>query len=133
MRPIRRSSRRGARHRRDARGFTIIEMMVAIMILSVGVLGLASTAAVVTRQMGGGVMQATAASRANSRFEQLHARNCTTLAGESGSVTSRGITEEWSAANIQRAVVVKVGVTYHTTRGDRSHTYESKIPCPALP
>jgi prepilin-type N-terminal cleavage/methylation domain-containing protein len=38
----------------DRRGFTIVEIMIAIIILSVGLLGLASTAALVTRMIGRG-------------------------------------------------------------------------------
>lgn len=133
MSAMRRSDRRGLRRLRDVRGFTVVEMMVAVMILSIGVLGLASTAAVVTRQMGGGSMQAMAASRASSRIEQLYAMNCTKLDGEYGSATSRGITEEWKAAKTTRAVEVVMNVTYQTTRGPRSQTYENTIPCPALP
>jgi prepilin-type N-terminal cleavage/methylation domain-containing protein len=38
----------------DRRGFTIIEIMIAVIILSVGLLGLASTAALVTRMIGRG-------------------------------------------------------------------------------
>ena len=43
--------------RRDASrdGFTIVEVVVAIVILSIGILGLAATAGVVVRQMTGAV------------------------------------------------------------------------------
>ena len=38
-------------------GFTLVEVMVAIVILAVGILGLAATASVVTKQMTGAVHQ----------------------------------------------------------------------------
>ncbi len=60
----------------DRRGFTLVELIVAIVILSVGVLGLASTAAVVTRQIGGGAQQARAAAVAQARFESLRGMSC---------------------------------------------------------
>jgi Tfp pilus assembly protein PilV len=61
-----RSTRRALRISPAARlrardGFTIVEIIVAIMILSVGVLGLAATAAVVQKQMASGERQAAAA------------------------------------------------------------------------
>ena len=59
-------------------GFTIVEIIVAIMVLSVGVLGLAATAAVVQKQMGSGERQAAAAAIAQSRFDKLTSVNCAT-------------------------------------------------------
>jgi prepilin-type N-terminal cleavage/methylation domain-containing protein len=44
-----------ARYRRRRRGFTIVEVIVSIMVMVVGVLGLASTGAVVQRLIGAGV------------------------------------------------------------------------------
>ncbi|MGH7665232.1 MAG: type IV pilus modification PilV family protein [Gemmatimonadaceae bacterium] len=114
-------------------GFTLIELMVAIMVLAVGVLGLASTAAVVTRQMGGGMMQSRAATVAMSRFERLHAVGCTTLGGTTGTASARGVTESWFAVDTTRAVIVIDSVAYATPRGRRLHFYRSTIPCPALP
>jgi prepilin-type N-terminal cleavage/methylation domain-containing protein len=46
--------RRAARSRRARPGLTIIELMAAVVILSIGVLGLAGTTTVVTRMMGEG-------------------------------------------------------------------------------
>lgn len=99
-------SRAGRRSRRRSRahgnvvalraGFTLVELIVAILILTVGVLGLAGTAAVVTRQMGGGRTQTLAAAIAQSRFDSLAALGCNMLPA-SGSVrqtlSSSGITE----------------------------------------
>ena len=45
----RRRRRGGAR-----RGFTLIEMIIAIIVMSIGIMGLAGTASYVAQQMGGG-------------------------------------------------------------------------------
>lgn len=55
-------------------GFTIIEIMVAVMILSVGVIAMAGTAVITGRQMNEGNTRNRAASVAQSSFELLAAR-----------------------------------------------------------
>jgi type IV pilus modification protein PilV len=118
------SPRRGGRD-----GFTIIEVIVAIIILAVGVLGLASTATVVTRQIGGGSQQGTAANLAASRFERMRARVCTTLASGGPTVTN-GINERWFVTAVNDARLVRDSVWYDTTRGERFFVFETTIPCP---
>ncbi|MGH7664106.1 MAG: type IV pilus modification PilV family protein [Gemmatimonadaceae bacterium] len=126
-------------------GFTLIEMMVAVMLLAVGMLGLASTAAFVARQMGEARMQSRAATAAMSRFERLRAVDCSTLAGSGGGAggagggggagtsSARGIRESWNALRDRRAVIITDTVTHVTPRGARSNVYRSGIPCPAIP
>lgn len=72
-------SRKTIRSRRARGGFTLVELVVAIVILTIGVLGLASTAAVVMRQINGGAQQARAANVAQERFEALRVVDCATL------------------------------------------------------
>ncbi|MGH7521175.1 MAG: prepilin-type N-terminal cleavage/methylation domain-containing protein [Gemmatimonadales bacterium] len=58
-------------------GFTIIEIIIAIIVLTVGILGLVSTAALVTRMIGRGRVSEGAAIFATQRMEQLRASACT--------------------------------------------------------
>src|SRR6185436_7692637 len=82
--------------RRSGRaGFTIVELLVAVVILAIGVLGLAGTSAVVLQQMTGGNTQMLGAQMAASRFERMAGRKCTGFA-TSGVRYSRGVTETWS-------------------------------------
>lgn len=82
-------------------GFTLVELVVAIMILSVGVLGLASTAAVVTRQMGGGAQQTRAAAVAQTRFEELRAMGCGDYGAlpYNGTYEGGGFREAWAVVD----------------------------------
>ena len=53
------------------RGFTVIEIVVAITIFSVGILSLAATSSLVTRMVGEGHQYSEASSIANQRLELL--------------------------------------------------------------
>lgn len=127
-----------SRRRATPRGFTIVELIVAIMIMTVGVLGLASSAALVSRMMGGGAQQSQAANVALSRFERLRnvAWRCSNLT--SGSATTRGMQETWTVAPSGSARAVRVTVTvrfkaptYDRTRSTyvRTQTYRSLVLC----
>ena len=85
----------------ERRGFTLVELIVAIVILSVGVLGLASTAAVVTRQIGGGAQQSRAAAVAQARFESLRGMSCVDYGGLpfSGADDVDGFRESWAVVD----------------------------------
>jgi Tfp pilus assembly protein PilV len=71
-----------------------VELIVAIMILGVGVLALAGTAAMVSRQTGGGAQQTIAANVAASRFEELRGRACAQIVS-GNAPPHRGMTERW--------------------------------------
>ncbi|MFN2400180.1 MAG: prepilin-type N-terminal cleavage/methylation domain-containing protein [Gemmatimonadaceae bacterium] len=114
--------------RRSRRGFTIVELIVAIMILSIGVLGLASTAAVVAGMMGGGAMRTMAANVAQSRFEALRSVSCGLITA--GSATTRGVTERWVATPIGvRHFDVTDSVSFYTKRGLSTQVYRSYVTC----
>jgi len=115
----------------NARGFTIVEAMVAIVVFGVGVLGLAGSAAVMTRQMSSGNRLARANMIARARVEQFSAQNCTTLA--SGSAAVGGFNEQWTVTPMPRTVRVIETVTFAGTRGSRSKTYVTMLTCPANP
>lgn len=120
---------KGARARRRA-GFTIVEVIVAVMILSVGVLGLAGAAAIVTRMMGTSEMQSDASTVAAARFETLRGTRCPLTAG---SATSAGIGERWSVLQLgnagYRMYEVVDSVTYQNRNGQRGQSYRSVVQC----
>jgi prepilin-type N-terminal cleavage/methylation domain-containing protein len=115
--------------RRGRSGFTIVEIIVAIVVLLVGVLGLASSAAVVSRLIGGGAQQALAANVAQSRFEILRSRPCNMIVD--GSAGARGVTEQWRVEPVAvRMYDVEVVVTYSTPGGPRQpQAYRSHVIC----
>src|SRR2546426_12757936 len=68
---------------RHEQGFTIVEVIVAIMVLTVGLLALVTSAALVTRMIGRGQRSAVAAQYAQRRLEMLRTSGCKSQAGGS--------------------------------------------------
>src|SRR3989441_6323919 len=58
------------------KGFTIIEIIIAIIVLTVGVLGMVTTAALVTRMIARGQRSAEASAFAARRLERLRVAAC---------------------------------------------------------
>jgi prepilin-type N-terminal cleavage/methylation domain-containing protein len=112
--------------RQDA-GFTLVETLIAIVVLAIGVLGLAGSAAVMTRQMGGGSRLAKAAVVASARLETLRAQDCTTIAN--GSASQQGFSEAWTVTPVVRAVLVTETVTFWGERRQRTQTYTTMWSC----
>lgn len=121
---------RSIRRARDRAGFTLVELIVAMLMLTIGLLGLAGVGAVVLKQMKGGTYQTIAASIAQSRFEQLEGDPCASIV--SGSATSRGMTEKWTVTTLgPRAKTVHDTVTFAGSSGTKKvgiHTVVSCIP-----
>jgi len=115
------------------RGFTIIEVLVAVLILTVGLLALASTAALVQRMVGQGGRFTEAANLANRQFETFRSQwtgtNCAGAAD--GSASEGGFTVAWRVTSVSagRARRVQLTVTASTGRGTRTDTFYDTILC----
>lgn len=95
------------------RGFTLLEVLVALVLLSIGILGVAMSAASVSRMVGDGSRLTLAATIATARLEQLRAIPC--ASATSGTAITRGIEERWSVAAMGAALSaleVQLSVTY---------------------
>lgn len=115
------------------RGFTILEVLIAVMILTVGLLGLVSTAALVTRMIAQGAWYSEASTRATRQFENFRSRwTGTGCAGAAnGSSASDGFTLTWTVTSAAggRARQVQLVVQSPTARGPRTDTFYSTILC----
>lgn len=109
-------------------GFTLVELIVALLLLSIGLLGLAGSATVVTRLMGAGSQLTIAAAVAESRIEALAAEPCVSTTG--GPVTTRGITESWTVSGTGQTRTVRDSLSYVVARGGpRFMLHEGAIQC----
>ena len=115
--------------RRD--GFTLVEVMVAIVILSIGVLGLAATAGVVVRQMTGAVHQSVAANVAYSRMERIRTGSCVAMKDSSGAATTRNVSEKWTIVGTagSHSLIVYDTITYKVRGKLRTQAFITEYPC----
>lgn len=122
--------------RRSRRGFTLVEVLVAILVLSVGIIPLVGTSAGVSRMIGRGRMETRAAQAASSRMEVLRlaaeatSPRCSDPAFASGGpASSGGMTESWLVPPAGTLRQIRVSVTYSTVRGPRAAVLETALVC----
>ena len=112
-------------------GFTLVELLVSMFVLTVGLLALTGASAVVARQIGGGAQLTLAATTAQSRFEVMRSRDCTALA--SGSSERGGIREGWGVTHAGVVLEVSDTVSVAGRIGRRVHVFHTAIPCRLRP
>ena len=119
-----------------SRGLTLVEVLVALVILGVGILALTGSSSLITRMIGRGKAETHAAMAASQRMEKLRlaARagpsRCTSSEFASGGpVIEDGLTQSWTVSPGGSVRQVRVTVTYLTVRGIRSAVLETTIAC----
>jgi prepilin-type N-terminal cleavage/methylation domain-containing protein len=117
-------------------GLTLIEVLIAIVVLAVGVVALAGSSALVTRIIGQGKIETRAAEAASHRLAALRlAAQSTTppcMSSEfasGGPVLGNGISQSWIVPATGKTRRVRVTVSYLTVRGARSAGLETVIEC----
>ena len=108
-------------------GYTLIELIVALIVFIVGGLGLVATSAVIGSELLANAVRERAARLAASRLEILAAQCRTAIAGGE---TVGGINSEWSVSFPDSSRVSMLeSVTYMTRRGRRTDIYRATLPC----
>jgi prepilin-type N-terminal cleavage/methylation domain-containing protein len=123
------------------KGFTMIEVMIAIMILGIGITALAGGSALVTRQVSRGRIVTVASQLAEQKLDSLRmlaaqpngaGARCTHagLVG-GGPSTVRGVTLTWTVANgaVAKTRDLSVVAAYNTLRGVRNVTFNTTVGC----
>lgn len=114
----------------NERGFTIIEVIVAITMLLVGLVGFISASAMLTRMLGRGDRATTAAFYAQERLERLQATRCVGLVGGTETRANGGYSLSWRVTPLGNAQRVELVVQYTATPGrTRSDTMETTVLC----
>ena len=120
----------GTDERSRREGFTLTELIVALMLLTVGLLALASTSAFLTYEYAAAGRAESAAIIAESRLEQLRVAGC--VAG-GGRETVDGLTSVWSVAVAGGTAAATVTMSW-IERGVRaSHRYTTGFACGRVP
>ena len=111
-------------------GFTMPELLIAIILISIGLLSLAGGAVGVLRQMRWGNQSAIAAIVATQRMETIRSQGCN-LIGTGGTATTRKMPEKWVITAINgKAQAVVESVTYTPRPGlTRYVEMRSVVPC----
>lgn len=120
-------------------GFTVVEVVVALLVLTVGVTALVGSSALVSRQIGRGRSIGNATQVAVQRLETLRraANRRTSVGGSkcqhssfaSGTATTRGVSESWGVASSGTLRQVVDTVTYNRTGGASSIVLRTLIAC----
>jgi prepilin-type N-terminal cleavage/methylation domain-containing protein len=119
---------------REERGFTLVEVMIAIVVLTVGLLGLVTTAALVTRMIARGQRSAVVAAFTQRVMEEQRLRACTARA-DGTQYLNRGGTQlaratwTWTAPG-PTTFRLQVSTSYVTAAGrQRTDLSETTISC----
>jgi Tfp pilus assembly protein PilV len=110
------------------RGFTLVELVVAILLIDVGVLAMVSGTAMIARTQVEMRTRVAAAQAATNRIQRLIAGSCTATIGSA--IGERGIVERWSVdllSNAQRDV--RDSVVFTVNGRERSVVIRSRAAC----
>ncbi len=114
---------------RSRDGVSLVEILIAVVMLTVAVGGLLGSSAAVATQMGGGVRQTVAAGVAQARLDSLTSLSCAQLAAgaATGSSATRGVKESWTVTDGRNIKTIAVNI--QIPRRTRTLVYSMVIPC----
>jgi prepilin-type N-terminal cleavage/methylation domain-containing protein len=125
----------------NRQGFTLIEVLVAVTVLGIGILGLVGSSALVTRMVGRGRHTTMAVQVAQERMETLRqlALSTATPCSDAGltagtrTATTRGLAESWTVTGAGTGIgtsrTLAARVTFNAAGGQKSVTLNTIIRC----
>lgn len=117
------------------KGFSLVEVLVAIVILSIGLLALAQSSGSVTTMIARGKQDTQAAMAAQTQLETLRrvagttTPKCTALTNGSSTGPAPGTTTAWTITGSGNSRTVAVAVTYRIGKGTRTVTTQAVLGC----
>jgi prepilin-type N-terminal cleavage/methylation domain-containing protein len=121
---------------RSSSGLTLVEVLIAIVVLGIGIVALAGGSAMTTRMIGRGKIETRAALVSSARVESLRLAaassnpRCTGAQFASGGpVIHSGVSESWIVPGSGKLRRVRVTISYLTVRGIRSAVLQADIRC----
>src|SRR5262245_53798973 len=118
---------------RSLAGFSTVEVLVALIVFDVGLLGALSTTALTARLLTDARTRARGAVAASERIEIVRNRaaapgGCASLAAGTTSLGG-GLSEQWVASGTVPTRLLQIIITSSTHRGTRADTIRTVIPC----
>lgn len=112
---------------RSRHGFTLAEVLLAVILINVGLLALVAGSAVLIRQTTALRLRNAALRAATNRLEQLGAAPC---GSSSGSATAALMREDWLLAPLANGVAdVRDSVTFGIGAETHSIVLRTRVPC----
>jgi prepilin-type N-terminal cleavage/methylation domain-containing protein len=109
-------------------GFTLIELVLALVLVAFGLLALSATSALVTREVGSAGLRVAAAFTARNRVEWLVVTPCASLTGGAAE-HPHGVREWWTVERNGHSVVLRDSVVIVTPSGARALVLRSARVC----
>ncbi|MDQ3948883.1 MAG: hypothetical protein M3282_00920 [Gemmatimonadota bacterium] len=100
-----------------SRGFTLAEIVVALVLLAWGALALVAASAGAVRAVGAAEAQERATAAARDRVELLAARDCSSLRDGSSIDSAHGVQERWTVTPIRNGARLLTASVEYTDRG----------------
>jgi prepilin-type N-terminal cleavage/methylation domain-containing protein len=120
----RHSSRRVPR-----RGFTVVEVLVALLVVSVVLLGVAGLSAIALRASSAAMREQSAVSRARTRLAQLAASGCASAASGEQHL-AHGLSDHWTVGPVAHgARLLDVSAEWDDVGRRRTVTLRSALLC----
>ena len=111
------------------RGFTLVELLIATVVLAVGLLALTSAGAAIVKLESRGQQLARIAAVGETRLELLRLQRCEATSGASD---SGGLEERWGVthgASRTRVVVDSVASDHESAPTRNVYAFRSAVPC----
>lgn len=107
--------------------FTIVELLIAIVVFTIGLVALAATSGLVVASVGDGGRLTAAAHAARSVLDSLGTTACGAVV--SGSATRDGVALAWIVTRDSSAAHVDLTAGALLRRGRRRDSYRLMVPC----
>lgn len=110
------------------RGFTIVEVVVAIIMITIGAIGIARASGGMIEMLSRGDRATTAATLAQDQMERLRATPCTSMTYGTRTEQGRYILD-WSVTAAPTVRRVLLTASYPNESGTRVDTFQTTVPC----
>jgi prepilin-type N-terminal cleavage/methylation domain-containing protein len=112
---------------RRSAGYTLIEVIVALLVFTVGALALAASSAVIAQAMATNALRERGGRVAASRIALIKSQCGIAV---SGSERAQQMESAWSVTRFDRSrVSVTESISYTSPRGPRTQTYRTTVWC----
>jgi prepilin-type N-terminal cleavage/methylation domain-containing protein len=122
---------RGSMWRKPRRGLTLVELVVAMTVMSVGLLAIVGASAKVAGELGAARRNSLGSQVALTRFEEIAGTACSSITREVVTQsTTRGVTERWKVSDgANNTLSIIDSVSWTNGKTTRRRVFFSLLPC----